>query len=75
MHVFCYLIISFENMKKKKHKRHVYIGLSYYSKKNKKKNACIYYIFWMDNKKSMKFIVSDFLSLVILERRASQLMS
>ena len=40
-----------------------------------KKNACIYYIFWMDNKKSMKFIVSDFLSLVILERRASQLMS
>ena len=74
MHVFCYLIISFENMKKK-HKRHVYIGLSYYSKKNKKKMHVFIIFFGWIIKKSMKFIVSDFLSLVILERRASQLMS
>ena len=54
---------------------HVYIGLSYYSKKNKKKMHVFIIFFGWIIKKSMKFIVSDFLSLVILERRASQLMS
>ena len=50
MHVFCYLIISFENMKKKNTKGMYILDYLIILRKTKK-NACIYYIFWMDNKK------------------------